>query len=205
MKILQTQDGSQSAACAHLPGRERDRGALRGTGPDEGGAEDARVHQAQPVPAGAGADPRRRHARSPRPWPSAAISRRPSPEPALFGKGALAAGPRRDVEPAHGARPAVQRGAGVPPPASGAWRSSRCRRLPAWGEANKPRAQEVLQFMDEELGKRRFIAGDDYSVADITALVAVDFMRAGPNPAARGLENLARWHEEVSARPSAKA
>ena len=26
----------------------------------------------------------------------------------------------------------------------------------AWGEANKPRALEILQFMDEELGKRRF-------------------------------------------------
>ena len=31
--------------------------------------------------------------------------------------------------------------------------------------------------MDEELGKHRFVAGDDYSVADITALVAVDFAR----------------------------
>ena len=49
--------------------------------------------------------------------------------------------------------------------------------MPAWGEANKPRAQEILQIMDEELGKRRFIAGDDYSVADITALVAVDFTK----------------------------
>ena len=49
--------------------------------------------------------------------------------------------------------------------------------VPAWGEANKPRALEILQFMDEELGKRRFIAGDDYSVADITALVAIDFVR----------------------------
>ena len=30
----------------------------------------------------------------------------------------------------------------------------------AWGEANKPRAQEILQFLDEELGKRRFVAGE---------------------------------------------
>jgi glutathione S-transferase len=75
----------------------------------------------------------------------------------------------------------------------------------AWGEANKPRAQEVLQFMDEELGQRRFIAGDDYSVADITALVAVDFTKPARVQRPDGLENLARWHEEVSARPSAKA
>jgi glutathione S-transferase len=73
----------------------------------------------------------------------------------------------------------------------------------AWGEANKPRA--VLQFMDEELGKRRFVAGEDYSVADITALVAVDFTKPARVQHPEGLKNLARWHAEVSTRPSAKA
>lgn len=75
----------------------------------------------------------------------------------------------------------------------------------AWGEANKPRAQEVLSYLDEELAKRRFVAGDDYSVADITALVAIDFMKPARIQRPEGLENLTRWHEEVSARPSAKA
>ena len=75
----------------------------------------------------------------------------------------------------------------------------------AWGEANKPRAQEILQFMDDELGKSRFVAGDDYSVADITALVAVDFARVARIQRSEGHKNLARWHAEVSARPSAKA
>ena len=75
----------------------------------------------------------------------------------------------------------------------------------AWGEANKPRAQEVMQIMDQELGKRRFIAGDEYSVADITALVAVDFAKPARVERPQGLDNLARWHQEVSARPSAKA
>jgi glutathione S-transferase len=75
----------------------------------------------------------------------------------------------------------------------------------AWGEANKPRAQEVLQLLDEELGKRRFVAGDDFTVADITALVAIDFARVARIQRAESLKNLARWHGEVSARPSAKA
>ena len=77
--------------------------------------------------------------------------------------------------------------------------------VPAWGEANKPKAQEVLRLLDDELGKRRFIAGDDYSVADITALVAVDFSKPARVERPQGLDNLARWHQEVSARPSAKA
>jgi glutathione S-transferase len=75
----------------------------------------------------------------------------------------------------------------------------------AWGEANKPKAQEVMGFMDEELASRRFIAGDDYSIADITALVAIDFTKPARVERPEGLKNLARWHAEVSARPSAKA
>jgi glutathione S-transferase len=75
----------------------------------------------------------------------------------------------------------------------------------AWGEANKPRAQEVLRFLDGELAGRRFIASNDYSVADITTLVAVDFMRPARIERPAGLDNLTRWHAEVSARPSAKA
>jgi glutathione S-transferase len=75
----------------------------------------------------------------------------------------------------------------------------------AWGEANKPRVLEVLQYLDEELASRRYIAGDTYSVADITALVAVDFMKPARIPRPDNLKHLARWHEEVSARPSAKA
>jgi glutathione S-transferase len=77
--------------------------------------------------------------------------------------------------------------------------------VPAWGEANKPRALEVLGFMDEELGKHRFIAGSDYSIADITALVAVDFMKPARIQRPPELENLTRWYGDVSARPSAKA
>jgi len=77
--------------------------------------------------------------------------------------------------------------------------------VPAWGEANKPRAQEVLQLMDRELGQRRFIAGEEFSVADITALVAVDFAKPARVERPPGLDNLSRWHQEVSARPSAKA
>ena len=74
-----------------------------------------------------------------------------------------------------------------------------------WGEANKPKAIEVLRLLDGELSSRRFVAGDDYTVADITALCAVDFMRLARLERPADLANLQRWHSEVSARPSAKA
>ena len=75
----------------------------------------------------------------------------------------------------------------------------------AWGEANKPRALEILAIMDDQLASRRFLAGEHYSVADITALVAIDFMKPARIERPQGLKNLARWYEDVANRPSAKA
>jgi glutathione S-transferase len=77
--------------------------------------------------------------------------------------------------------------------------------VPAWGEANKPRVMAFLQFLDGELGSRPYVAGEDFTVADITALVAVDFMRVSKLSVPDNLANLRRWHDAVSARPSAAA
>jgi len=75
----------------------------------------------------------------------------------------------------------------------------------AWGEANKPRVTQFLQFLDGELKTRPYVAGTAYSVADITAMVAVDFMRVSKLAVPDDLANVRRWHEAVSARPSATA
>jgi glutathione S-transferase len=72
----------------------------------------------------------------------------------------------------------------------------------AWGEANKPRALEFLTFLDGELNGRACVAGPRFTVADITAAVAVDFMKPAKIAVPEGLGNLQRWHREVSARPS---
>ena len=77
--------------------------------------------------------------------------------------------------------------------------------VPDWGEANKPRVSAFLQFLDGELKERPFVAGANYTVADITALVAVDFMRVSKLKVPDELANVKRWHAEVSARPSAAA
>ncbi len=75
----------------------------------------------------------------------------------------------------------------------------------AWGEANKPRALEMLEVLDEQLGANPYVAGDAYSVADITAMVAIDFMKPARLTRPDSLVHLARWYGEVSGRPSAKA
>jgi glutathione S-transferase len=75
----------------------------------------------------------------------------------------------------------------------------------AWAEANKPRILEFMTVLDAELRDRPFVAGDAFSVADITGLVAVDFMKPAKLAVPGELANLKRWHAAVSARPSASA
>jgi len=77
--------------------------------------------------------------------------------------------------------------------------------VPAWAEANKPRVMEFLTLLDRELKDRRFVAGDRYTVADITGLVGVDFMKPARLAVPDELTSLKRWYAEVSARPSARA
>jgi glutathione S-transferase len=77
--------------------------------------------------------------------------------------------------------------------------------VPAWAEASKPRVTAFLELLDGELAKREFIAGDRYSVADITALCAVDFMKPARIAVPEGAAHVKRWHATVSARPSSKA
>ena len=126
------------------------------------------------------------------------------PEPALFGKGPLAAATvemwsrRMDLglllsvaQTFRHLHPAMAK-LEVP-------------QVAAWGEANKPRALEILKIMDEQLAGRPFLAGEHYSVADITGLVAVDFMKPARIERPPALKNLARWYADVASRPSAKA
>lgn len=75
--------------------------------------------------------------------------------------------------------------------------------LADWAEVNRPRAAETLRLLDSELARRAFVAGDSYSIADITALVAIDFMKPAKLARPDGLDHLARWYGAVSGRPSA--
>jgi len=60
--------------------------------------------------------------------------------------------------------------------------------------------------LDAELATRLMMAGEDYSIADVTAMCIIDFaeqlVNLQPDPA---LLHLARWRQAVAARPSAVA
>lgn len=74
-----------------------------------------------------------------------------------------------------------------------------------WGEANREKAIAFLEFLDRELATRDYIAGPRFTIADITGMVAVGFMKPARIEMPAHLANVARWYEAVSARPSARA
>ena len=81
----------------------------------------------------------------------------------------------------------------------------RIKQFPEYGAAQLETVNNQFQWLDQQIGNKPFIAGNRFTIADITAEVAVDFGAfAGikPDPS---LRNLARWHQSVSSRPSAKA
>lgn len=72
-------------------------------------------------------------------------------------------------------------------------------------ERGKARVTKFYEMLDKELANREFIAGDRYTIADITGLITVDFggwSKIAPDPS---LKNVHAWYERVNARPSAKA
>jgi glutathione S-transferase len=77
--------------------------------------------------------------------------------------------------------------------------------VPEWGEANKSRAIEFLRVLDVHLADSRFACGEEFTVADITGLVAVDFMKPARIALPEKFENVRRWHGQVSHRASARA
>jgi glutathione S-transferase len=81
----------------------------------------------------------------------------------------------------------------------------RGRRIPEFGEIQKHAALDRIAWLDSELKSREFIAGDRYSIADITTLCMIDFARTVDIRIQPDQANLTRWYANVSSRPSAKA
>jgi glutathione S-transferase len=77
--------------------------------------------------------------------------------------------------------------------------------IPALAERGRARVLRFFATMEAELEGRAFVCGADYSIADITTLVTVDFAKWIKLAIPAQSVNLRRWYDQVSARPSAKA
>jgi glutathione S-transferase len=77
--------------------------------------------------------------------------------------------------------------------------------IPELAERGKKRASIFLELLDYMVGPKPFLCGDRYSVADIDAMICVDFAKWIKLELPAGAANARRWYETVASRPSAKA
>ena len=74
--------------------------------------------------------------------------------------------------------------------------------IPALAERGLARAGQFFDTLNERLAGRDFIAANRFSVADITAVVAVDFARIVKRKPGEQHPHLMRWHAAMALRPS---
>jgi glutathione S-transferase len=75
----------------------------------------------------------------------------------------------------------------------------------AWGVVCADKAPKALGMFDDQLAKTEFLAGDQFSIADITMGVALDFARVVKVVELPDLPNIKRWQDGLNARPSFSA
>jgi len=77
--------------------------------------------------------------------------------------------------------------------------------VPEFGKVSGINAQKYLNVLERQITKHPFMAGNSFSIADITAMCAIDFGRVVDVRMDESHVNLAKWYDKVSSRPSAKA
>jgi glutathione S-transferase len=77
--------------------------------------------------------------------------------------------------------------------------------IPALAERGRLRVARFYEMMNARLTDHEFVAGERFTIADITTMVTVGFAAWGKLPIPEGCRSLRRWHAQVSARPSARA
>ncbi len=78
--------------------------------------------------------------------------------------------------------------------------------FPEYGRKNRKVAARAMQWLDSELADgRTWLAGENYSMADIVLLCGIDFAKFVNMDMPDDAKHLRAWHERVSARPSANA
>ena len=79
--------------------------------------------------------------------------------------------------------------------------------FPEFGRSQGEKVRAVARWFDEELSRHPFIAGERFTIADITAFCAVEFARGllKFRPADEGMPHLQAWRDRIAERPSAKA
>ncbi|MEY4767130.1 MAG: hypothetical protein RI907_3803 [Pseudomonadota bacterium] len=74
--------------------------------------------------------------------------------------------------------------------------------IPALAERGRERALRFFDELNAHLADRRFVACDHFTLADITAAVALDFARIIQFKPGEAQPHLLRWRTDLASRPS---
>ena len=77
--------------------------------------------------------------------------------------------------------------------------------MPQLADYNRLAAEKFMKTLDRRLADHEFLASDRFTIADIVAVVGLDFARLIKYRPPEELTHLARWLEAGRARPAAKA
>ena len=77
--------------------------------------------------------------------------------------------------------------------------------IPALAERGRARVRRFFETLNARLGESPFVAGPRYSMADITAQVAIEFAKWAKLTPPESCTHLISWFATVSTRSSAKA
>ncbi len=83
--------------------------------------------------------------------------------------------------------------------------SSGIPQIPALAERGRASFVRFMEHLDNRLGESQFIAGDAFTIADITAFVSIDTAKRVEMSVPENCTNVVRWQSEVAVRPSASA
>jgi len=71
-----------------------------------------------------------------------------------------------------------------------------------WGEKNRERAVASMRYLDQVLAAQPFLAGDRFTMVDITAFAGLAYAAFAQIEIPAGLDRLASWRERIASRAS---
>ncbi len=77
--------------------------------------------------------------------------------------------------------------------------------IPELVERGRRTIDRFVHYLDQQLANNPFVAGDAFSMADITVFITIDFSQRANYQVPADCNNVQRWRDEVASRPSASA
>jgi glutathione S-transferase len=79
--------------------------------------------------------------------------------------------------------------------------------FPEFGAVQGERVRDTVRWLDDVLARQPYVAGERYTIADITAFCALEFARGLMRfrPGQEGFANVQAWRDRIAERPAASA